>query len=298
MLFRSTLRIFLLAIPSVLSERESKLPNSGGQSRRRRGQSRRRQLKVDKATVEPSEQVSEPCLDCGPTIVQRSYTLQSDRTSVSFGASEVPTFIYEPNSVVSMLETDSGFVPGIVGTVFVDRGSIVGIDGVSNMELDSSYSYTITCTVLEGDFVLDLLGDQPEIQIAEIQMDPGPSSPSSFEFSKVSCDIDVCDGIDWASNTPVCLHLRFSGDLNGVLDVLPILPTSGMYVRSRKLTDNSFPPYFGNDEFRASVLSGTAAWRGSIGEAAFNVIDPGIYRMDVGVLINDYGDLVAETVWE
>ena len=84
-----------------------------------------------------------------------------------------------------------------------------------------------------------------------------------------------------------------------ILDVLPILPTSGMYVRSRKLTDNNqFPPYFGNDEFRASVLSGTAAWRGSIGEAAFNEIDAGIYRMDVGVLINDYGDLVAETVWE
>ena len=169
------------------------------------------------------------------------------------------------------LETDSGFVPGIVGTVFVNRGFIVGIDGELNPGLGDDYAYTITCTVLDGDFQLE----------AET---PG------FTFSKVSCDIDVCEGIEWASNTPVCLYLRFSGDLNGSLDVVPI---SEMDTRSRKLTVAVSHPYFAG-EIRASVLSGNVWWRGSIGEAVLKQVGDA-YQMDVGVILNDYGDLVDTT---
>lgn len=255
MLFRSTLAIFLLAIPSVLSERESKLPKSGGQSRRR--------VKVGKgeAEVEPCCEVSEP------TVFQHSYLLQSSETFVSFGASEVPTFFYETDR---KLETDSGFVPGIVGTVFVDRGLIIGMDGQTNMGLPSDYDYTITCTVLEGDFVYDAPLRQRE---RKMQADPS----SSFEFSTVSCDIDLCLG------AIMCLYLRFGGPLEGSLVVLG---------------GTALPPDWG-EEFRASVISGFLGWRGSIGEAVLKQVDVGEYQLDVGVLINDYGDLVdTTTVWE
>ena len=251
MLFRSTLAIFLLAIPSVLSERESKLPKSGGQSRRR--------VKVGKgeAEVEPCCEVSEP------TVFQHSYLLESSETFVSFGASEVPTFFVDRK-----LETDSAFVPGIVGTVFVDRGLIIGIDGQTDMGLPSDYDYTITCTVLEGDFV-----SEAPLRQRERKMQAG----SSFEFSKVSCDIDLCLG------AIMCLHLRVGGPLDGSLFV------SGSSARP--------PDWY--EEFRASVISGFLGWRGSIGEAVLKQVDNGKYQVDVGVIINDYGDLVdTTTVWE
>ncbi len=321
MLFRSTLTIFLLVIPSVLCERESKLLKSGD--------NRRRQLKSGKdGTVAPSVEDSCDGPGCGgPSILQKTFMLESDESSFSFGASEIPLppgwtwddmkrpdmmeekpdiwmadenvldedYIqtnfewYDENEdigwvkgdkdlleaveevdkhggnliLMQLMDPNSGFEPGIVGTVFVNRGRIVSVDG-EEVE-DEFFYYTTVCTVLEGELDMEF--------------------PPGVFVAKASCNIDICEGFDEAWN-PSCLYLRFSGVTN---EFLAFVPTDDMLIRSRKLNVEKNPSF--SFDFRASVISGSGDYRGSIGEASVVQTDNTV-EINIGVLQFDFGDLL------